>query len=122
MQSAVTPPWRQVFPHPDLDYGFRLDPAGRARFIEQGYAVDVVMRSLDEVEEDEANVDITASVTLHGVKVAEVEAPAPWREPHVMRDVLGSLLVDVVDEARSTVGELARIVADNDAKKAARHG
>lgn len=108
-------PWTQTFPNPGLDPGFRVDPRGHARFLVQGYGVDVVVAYLSDGSDE---VEVTASVTMHGIRLAESLTRGEWGEPYVLRDLLGMVLTDVVREARSAVHKLAQQVAETDAKNA----
>lgn len=106
--------WRQMFPNPDLSPGFTLDPRGRAHFLVKGYRVEVQVAYLNE---DSHEVEITASVTLNSIKVAESSVQADWSEPYTMRDMLDYLLNDVVQDVALTVRKLAERVAEIEAKQ-----
>lgn len=84
--------WTQTFPNPGLDPGFRVDPRGEARFLVRGVPVDVVVKY---IEDDSDRVEVTASVTLSGVKVVESSTEGEWGESYTLRDLLDSLLNDV---------------------------
>jgi hypothetical protein len=109
--------WKQVFPHPNLDPGFRVDPRGRARFQVDGFPVDVAVTYLADYTDE---VEVITSITLNGVKVAEVAGQAEWGEYYVLRDVLEGLLGSVVEEARHTVRKLAERVAEIDRREGSR--
>jgi hypothetical protein len=111
------PKWRQMFPSPDLDPGFRVDPRGHARFQVDGFPVDVVVVYLDD---DTHEVEMTASITLNGTKVAETSGQAEWGEYYILRDVLDNLLGSVVEEARYTVRKLAERIAQIDQREGSR--
>lgn len=96
-------PWKQMFPNPDLDPGFRLDPAGRGRFQVKGFMVDVTMRYLSE---GELRVEISASVSLADVVVAQSSMEGDWDEPYVLRDLFDMTLNDVVESARYKVRDI----------------
>lgn len=97
------------------DPGFRLDLEGRARFLHEGFTVEVQVRRATpedvqdyyEHEYDPDEVVMEGTVTLCGVDVATVGALANERDADSMREALARILAEVVDDARRTVARLS---------------
>lgn len=108
--------WQQTFPNPGLDPGFRVDPEGRARFLVEGFLVDVVVKYADRDDSGD-DVEMTASVKLADVVVATSERGGEWGESHTLRVILDDLLLDVVTSARHKVREINKHLARIDASQ-----
>lgn len=108
--------WTQTFPSPGKDPGFRVDPMGRARFLVGGFAVDVLVKYLDE-EDGGDDVEMTASVKLAGVVVAESSRGGEWGSPYALRELLEDLLLDVTSSARFRVRDINAALARIDASQ-----
>ncbi|MFG3403687.1 hypothetical protein [Streptomyces sp. NPDC048142] len=97
------------------DPGFRLDLEGRARFLHEGFTVEVQVRrampedvqDYYEHEYDPDEVVMEGTVTLCGVDVATVGALANERDADSMREALERVLAEVVDDVRHTVAHLS---------------
>jgi hypothetical protein len=114
---------QQIHPDRAYDPGFRLDLEGRARFVHEGYTVDVRVRRataedmppyLREVPSDA--VVVTGAVTLDDVVLCEASAAANEREPGRMREALEEVLREAVEAARRAVARLAARVEEIDRK------
>ncbi|MGW1291067.1 hypothetical protein ACWD4N_47930 [Streptomyces sp. NPDC002586] len=110
-----------------VDPGFRLDLDGNARFVHEGYTVDVHVRRATAqdmpyyppVDPDPYDVVITGTVRLDGVDVGEHSAGANERDGYVMRSALEEVLREAVEDARRTVKTLVSRVEAIDRKHAA---
>ncbi|KAB7835703.1 hypothetical protein [Streptomyces mobaraensis] len=97
------------------DPGFRIDIEGRARFLHEGFTVEVQMRRAtpEDVREyygheyDPDEVVMEGTVTLCGVDVATVGALANERDADSMREALARILAEVVDGVRRTIARLS---------------
>ncbi|MGW6602272.1 hypothetical protein [Streptomyces sp. NPDC055036] len=114
---------QQIHPHPAGDPGFRLDFEGRARFVHEGYTVDVRVRraTAEDIsphlpEVPSGAVVVTGAVGLDGVVLCEASTGANEHEPGRMREALEEVLREVVEAVRHTVARLAARVEGIDRK------
>jgi hypothetical protein len=107
-----------------VDPGFHLDLDGNARFVQEGYDVDVHVRRAtvddvlycDTLNLHRYDVVITGTVRLEGVEVGEASAGANERDGYMMRAALEEVLRDVVADVRRTVKALVERVEKIDRK------
>jgi uncharacterized protein YlxW (UPF0749 family) len=103
---------------PAVDPGFRLDLEGRARFVHEGYTVDVHVRrpneqdALEYIEAEE--IVFIGTVALEGFEVAKVTRLAVENDGASMRETLEQVLCDAVESTRRTVARLAARVEKTD--------
>ncbi|MFD4245805.1 hypothetical protein ACFWP3_30060 [Streptomyces sp. NPDC058525] len=110
------------------DPGFRLDLEGRARFLHEGFTVDVQVRRAApedvqdyyEHEYDPDEVVMEGTVTLCGVDVSRVGALANERDADSMREALARILAEVVDDVRHIVTRLSVRVQEANRKHRAK--
>ncbi|WP_030574178.1 hypothetical protein [Streptomyces aureocirculatus] len=110
------------------DPGFRLDLEGRARFLHEGFTVEVQVRRAtpEDVQDycehgyDPDYVVMEGTVTLCGVDVATVGALANERDADSMREALARILAEVVDDVRRTVARLSVRVQEANRKHRAK--
>lgn len=110
------------------DPGFRLDLEGRARFLHEGFTVEVQVRRAtpEDVQDyykheyDPDEVVMEGTVTLCGVDVASVGALANERDADSMREALARILAEVVDDVRHTVTHLSVRVQEANRKHRAK--
>ncbi|MFJ4700474.1 hypothetical protein ACIP5N_22155 [Streptomyces sp. NPDC088768] len=107
------------------DPGFRLDLDGTARFIHEGYLVELQVRrataedtrSYYELREnDRHDVVLTGTVTLKGIDVGTAYAVANERDGYSMRLALEEVLRETVTDVRRTVAALNARVEQIDRK------
>ncbi|GGU52675.1 hypothetical protein [Streptomyces violascens] len=103
---------------PATDPGFRLDLEGRARFVHEGYTVDVLVRrpnEQDALEYIEAGeILVIGTVVLEGLEVANVTRLAEESDGSSMRETLEQVLRDAVENTRRMVARLAARVEKTD--------
>ncbi|MET8605820.1 hypothetical protein ABZV92_19975 [Streptomyces rubiginosohelvolus] len=114
-------PFHQINPNPACDPGFRLDLDGRARFLHEGFTVDVQVRPatredmpLIVAEVSSFAVMMIGTVTMEGAVLCEVSEAANEREPARMREALESVLSRAVEESRRAVRNMVLRIEEID--------
>lgn len=117
-------PLHQIHPNPAYDPGFRLDLDGCARFLHEGFTVDIQVRPATEEdmppflrEVPPYAVMMIGTVTMEGVVLCEVAEGANEREPTRMREALEAVLPRAVEDARRKVVRMAMRIEEIDRER-----
>ncbi|MFI1530955.1 hypothetical protein [Streptomyces griseus] len=122
-------PFHQIHPYPACDPGFRLGLDGRARFLHEGFTVDIQVRPATQEDMPPSVSEVPSfavmmigTITMEGIVLCEVSEAANEREPARMREALESALSRAVEEARRAVEKMVKRIEQIDREQRSASG